>query len=203
MTANKPATSGKRNAGIGAAFVALIAGVIAVEGGWVNHPNDPGGETNMGITKQVAVQHGYTGPMKTLPRSVAESIYYETYLVKPGYAPLVEVDAAVAEELFDTTVNMGAGRPSRWFQLSTNSLCRSNLAVDGRVGPATVATFKACQKRLGAANLCRFMLDALDARQRAEYDRLVRVNPKLRVFHRGWVAHRIGNVKRSKCEVSQ
>jgi lysozyme family protein len=34
---------------IGAAALAIIAATIALEGGWVNHPADPGGETNMGI----------------------------------------------------------------------------------------------------------------------------------------------------------
>lgn len=190
-------TPGKKT--LGATALALIAGVIAVEGGYVNHKADPGGETNMGITKRVAVENGYTGPMRTLPRSVAENIYYDRYLVAPGYAPLIERDAAVTEELFDTTVNMGPPRPSRWFQESLNSLCGSRLAVDGRVGPATVAAFTSCQSRLGPARLCVAMLDSLDARQRAEYDRLVRVNPSLRVFYRGWINHRVGNVDRAKC----
>lgn len=185
--------------GLGAAVVAMIAGVLAVEGGYVNHPSDPGGETNMGITKTVARQHGYAGPMRTLPRAVAESIYYDTYLVKPGYAPLVSIDAAVTEELFDTTVNMGPGRPSRWFQAATNRLCGTRLTVDGKVGPASIAAYRGCQGRIGAARLCRAMLDSLDGAQHVEYDRLVRVNPKLRAFHRGWIAHRVGNVDRAKC----
>jgi lysozyme family protein len=184
---------------IGAAVIAMIAGVIAVEGGYVNHPNDPGGETNMGITKRVARESGYSGPMRTLPREVAESIYYERYLVRPGYAPLVELDAAVTEELFDTTVNMGPARPSRWFQQSVNALCGARLAVDGQIGRASVGAFSSCQARLGASRLCVAMLDSLDARQRDEYGRLVRVNPRLRVFHRGWISHRIGNVSRRKC----
>jgi lysozyme family protein len=195
-----PKPNSSKNVGIvGSAAAAMIAAVIAVEGGWVNHKADPGGETNMGITKRVAVDHGYTGPMRTLPRGVAESIYYETYLVKPGYAPLVELDAPVAEELFDTTVNMGAPRPSRWFQNAVNVLCRARIGVDGRVGPGTVAAYAQCQKTVGPARLCVAMLDSLDAAQRAEYDRLVRVNPKLKVFHKGWVAHRVGNVDRRKC----
>ncbi|MGE3396039.1 MAG: glycoside hydrolase family 108 protein [Sphingomonas sp.] len=177
----------------------MIAAVIAVEGGYVNHPNDPGGETNKGITKRVAVQNGYRGPMRSLPTSVATDIYYRQYLVAPGYEPLIELDAAVTEELFDTTVNMGPRRPSRWFQLSINGLCGTNLTVDGRVGPATQSAFAACQARIGAARLCVSMLDRLDAAQRAEYDRLIRVNRRLRVFHRGWIAHRIGNVDRRKC----
>lgn len=190
-----------KQGGLAASVIAMIAGVIAVEGGYVNHPADPGGETNMGVTKAVAVAHNYTGPMKALPREVAESIYYRTYLVAPGYAPLVEIDAAVTEELFDTTVNMGPGRPSRWFQQTINELCHTKLAADGRVGPATIAAYKACQPRKGAAILCRLTLRSLDQKQAAEYGRLVRINPKLQAFHRGWLAHRIGNVDRAKCEV--
>lgn len=184
---------------IGAVAVALIAGVIAVEGGYVNHKADPGGETNMGITKRVAVENGYHGPMRTLPRSVAESIYYRRYLVAPGYAPLIALDAAITEELFDTTVNMGAARPSRWFQQSINTLCGGRLAVDGRVGPGTVVAFASCQGRMGEARLCVATLNSMDGYQRAEYHRLVRVNPRLKVFLKGWLAHRIGNVDRRKC----
>ncbi|AOR76553.1 glycoside hydrolase family 108 protein [Novosphingobium resinovorum] len=196
------AASKKAFARIGTAALSLIAGVIAVEGGWVNHPNDPGGETNMGITKVVAVQNGYTGPMKALPRSVAESIYYDRYLVEPGYAPLIDVDAAVTEELFDTTVNMGPARPSRWFQLAINTQCGTHLVVDGKVGPGTRKAFTDCQKTRGASKLCVSMLDSLDAQQRAEYDRLVRVNSSLKVFYRGWINHRVGNVDRAKCKVA-
>lgn len=189
--------AGKKS--IAAAALAMIAGVILLEGGYVNHKADPGGETNMGITKRVAVENGYNGPMRTLPREVATSIYYDRYLVAPGYAPLIPLDAAVTEELFDTTVNMGPARPSRWFQASINSLCGTQLVVDGQVGPATVRAFATCQTRKGATRLCVSMLDSLDGKQRDEYDRLVRVNSRLRVFYKGWVAHRIGNVDRRKC----
>jgi len=191
-----------KRAGLAAIVVAMIAGVLAVEGGYVNHPRDPGGETNMGITKKVAVQNGYAGPMRSLPREVATSIYYQQYLVGPGYAPLIEIDAAVAEELFDTTVNMGPARPSRWFQAAINGLCGTRLAVDGKVGPATIGDYRSCQPKLGAAKLCRSMLDRLDAQQRAEYDRLVRVNASLKTFHRGWINKRIANVDRAKCSAA-
>ncbi|MBW6524408.1 secretion activating protein [Sphingomonas sp. RHCKR47] len=188
--------------GLAATIVAMIASTIALEGGYVNDKRDPGGETMRGITKKVAVAHGYTGPMRKLPDEVTHSIYYEGYVVAPGYEPLVAIDAAVTQELFDTTVNMGAARPGRFFQQSINELCGARLAIDGRVGPATIAAYAACQRRVGAAPLCVSMLDSLDAKQRDEYDRLVRVNPVLVRFHKGWVAHRIGNVDRAKCRVS-
>lgn len=195
------ATVAKR-AGLSGAVIAMIAATLALEGGYVNHPADPGGETNMGITKRVAVANGYTGPMRQLPREVATGIYYKDYIVAPGYEPLVAIDAAVTEELYDTTVNMGPYRPSKWFQQSINSLCGTRLAVDGKVGPGTIGAFKACQSRIGATKLCVSMLDRLDAAQRAEYDRLVKVNPANRVFYRGWVGYRIGNVSRAKCAVA-
>jgi lysozyme family protein len=188
--------------GLPSAIVAMIASTIAFEGGYVNDKRDPGGETNKGVTKTVAVAHGYTGPMRKLPDEVAYSIYYRGYLVAPGYLPLVDIDAPVAAELFDTTVNMGPTRPSRFFQQSINALCGTQLTVDGRVGPATIAADRSCPQRRGAAALCVSMLDSLDAAQRAEYDRLVRVNAKLGVFHRGWIAHRIGNVDRAQCRAA-
>lgn len=184
---------------IGAAALTIIGAAIALEGGYVNHKADPGGETNMGVTLQVARESGYTGPMRTLPREVAESIYYDRYLVAPGLAPLISIDAAVTEELFDTTVNMGPARPSRWFQDGINAICGTRIAVDGQIGGKTITAYSACQKDAGAVKLCGRMLDRLDAKQRAEYDRLVRVNPNLKAFHRGWIAHRIGNVDRKKC----
>jgi hypothetical protein len=188
--------------GLAAAVVLMITSVVALEGGYVNHPADPGGETNKGITKAVAVANGYTGPMRSLPDSVVHSIYYDQYIVAPGYAPLIAVDAPVTQELFDTTVNMGPARPGRWFQMAINTGCGTKLTIDGRVGPATIAAYKACQGRVGAAALCVATLDRLDALQRGEYDRLVRRNPDLKVFHRGWVAHRIGNVDRQRCRAA-
>jgi lysozyme family protein len=207
MTGPRPNPAARRSIGrpataIGGAAAALIAGVIAIEGGYVNHRADPGGETNMGITKRVARANGYNGPIRTMPRHVAEHIYYRRYILEPGYGPLVVLDAAVTEEIFDTTVNMGPGRPSRWFQRSLNALCGTRLAVDGQVGPATIRAFGSCQARLGPTPLCVSMLNSLDSQQRAEYHRLVRVKRSLGVFLKGWLAHRINNVDRRKCRGS-
>lgn len=177
----------------------MIAATIAVEGGYVNHPADPGGETNMGITKKVAVQNGYIGPMRSLPKEVAVSIYYDQYVVAPGFEPLVEVNAPVVEELFDTGVNMGPKWPSQWLQQSLNEMCSASIAVDGKVGPGTRAVFVSCQNRLGSAPMCVALLDRLDAKQKARYYAIVAAKPSSKVFLRGWLNNRIGNVDRRKC----
>ena len=180
-------------------FDALVDALIDREGGYVSNPADTGGATCFGITEAVARAHGYRGPMRLLPRSTAESIYYRQYMVAPGYEPLIALDAPVAAELFDTTVNMGADRPSRWFEKSTNELCGSRLAIDGKVGPFAIATYRVCQANLGATRLCVAMLNSLDAKQAAEYRRLVAVKPQLGRFLKGWLANRIGNVDRRDC----
>ncbi|QUT04061.1 secretion activating protein [Sphingobium phenoxybenzoativorans] len=203
MPGNKAVAAVKANpgktTGISAAILAMIAATMALEGGYVNHPNDPGGETNRGITKAVAVKHGYTGPMRALPEDVATSIYYADYIVKPGFGPLSHLDAPVTTELYDTGTNMGPYWPSLFLQQAINDTCAIKVKADGKVGPATIKAFSQCQSAIGASRFCVMMLDALDARQKARYDYLVRVNPRLRVFHRGWINHRIGNVDRKKC----
>src|SRR3546814_12368752 len=49
------------------------------EGGYINHPNDPGGETMWGITVAVARGVGYAGPMRDLTREQAKQIYRSLY----------------------------------------------------------------------------------------------------------------------------
>ncbi|UPT53065.1 glycosyl hydrolase [Synechococcus phage Yong-M3-232] len=187
-----------KRAGIGTAVAAIIAAVFAVEGGFVDHKDDPGGATNMGITERVARQHGYSGDMRDLTRDKAFAIYERDYIERPGYLPLITIDKAVAEEVIDTAVNMGPARPSRYFQRAVNEVCNTTLTIDGRIGPITVKAWADCRANLGP-KACVRMLDSLDRQQEAEYDRLVRVNPRLRVFYRGWINHRIGNVDRSRC----
>lgn len=193
----KPVVTPKQ-AGIGGAIAAILAAVFALEGGFVDHKDDPGGATNHGITERVARQNGFSGEMRDLTRAEAATIYERQYIAAPGFRPLVEIDAVVAEEVIDTAVNMGPARPSRFFQRSLNELCGSELVVDGDIGLRTVLAWKRCRDSKGAL-VCVAMLDRLDAQQRAEYDRLVRVNPRLRVFYRGWINHRIGNVDRERC----
>lgn len=198
MHAAKPLVTPKR-AGISAAVATIIAAVLAVEGGFVDHPNDPGGATNWGITERVARQNGFTGDMRDLTQAEAFTIYESQYVRKPGFLPLVEIDKAVAEEVIDTGVNMGPARPIRFFRRAVNEVCNTRLPITGTMDAVAVKAWADCRANLGPRS-CVMMLGSLDRQQRAEYDRLVRVNPRLKVFHRGWLNHRIGNVRRSRCQ---
>ncbi|MFV0357741.1 MAG: glycosyl hydrolase 108 family protein [Bacteroides thetaiotaomicron] len=172
------------------------------EGGYVNHPNDPGGETNYGITKNVAMANGYYGPMRDLPRDYAWSIYYDQYVKNPGYEVLLAHSPAVVEELVDTGVNTGVSRSSTWFQKALNSLNRGGkdypmVTVDGKVGKQAVAAYAALERKRGRVKACEMVIKLVDAQQAAHYMSL----SKLSDFTPGWVDHRIGNVNLDKCKL--
>lgn len=188
-----------------AAIAAILASVYANEGGYVNHPNDPGGATNHGVTERVARKAGYQDDMRRFQKHCSETvavcadaIYTRDYIERPGFMPMVSIEPAVVEELVDTGVNMGPAWPSKWFQQALKDLGHK-IVVDGKVGPATIAAYRAEQQVSGKVVACREMLDLLDAKQKARYDRLVAANPRLKVFYRGWINHRIGNVDREDC----
>jgi lysozyme family protein len=80
------------------------------EGGYVNDPRDPGGETNYGITAAVARAAGYTGSMRSIPMATVMDIY------RTRYAKPVLFDAhkaGVDYSLLDYGVNSGVGRANK------------------------------------------------------------------------------------------
>jgi lysozyme family protein len=112
--------------------------LLGHEGGYSNHPSDPGGETNWGITKAVARAHGYTGSMRSLPKSTAKAIYRKDYW-----------DAVRAEELpelvryavFDAAVNSGTKQSIKWLQQAVNT------TPDGIIGPKTLAAVRSLDQQ--------------------------------------------------------
>lgn len=187
-------------AGIAGTAALIIAAVLNVEGGYVNNPKDLGGETNHGITKDVARDHGYTGDMKALTKSMAEEIYYQDYIVKPGFTKMVEIQPAVAHKLVDAGVNTGTVRPSRWFQQSLNDLSRNGvdypqISVDGKVGSATISAYQSLEQKRGKIKACELTIKMLDGYQSTYYTSL-----NMPTFTVGWIDNRIGNVPLSWCK---
>lgn len=205
MTAEAPSTpttNKKVVTGAGAAAVAaaILAAVVSLEGGYVNNPKDPGGETNHGITKSVARSEGYDGNMKDLTADQAKAIYRKKYITEPGFEPFLTLAPAVAEELVDTGVNVGPARPSRWLQVSLNALNRGgqdypDISVDGKVGAGTIKAYEGLVKKRGRVKACQLVIKLLDAQQAQHYLGLT----SLETFTPGWVDHRLGNVPLSRC----
>lgn len=183
---------------------AIAASILAVEGGYVDNPSDPGGATNHGVTERVARADGYAGDMRALPRDRALDILVRQYVAAPGFMPIVERAEPVAREVIDSGYNAGPARPARWLQVALNALndrgrLYPNLPVDGRVGPATIAALDAFLAKRGAKG-CEVLVKALDAQQGAHYLSLASADSQFETFAFGWFDHRIGNVDLKTCK---
>lgn len=110
-------------------FDSYIERVLSSEGGYVNHPSDPGGETNWGVTKRTAQSAGYHGSMRAMTRDQAIEIYRIHFWDRYG---LDRIGGAVSFQVFDAAVNHGWGNAVRMLQRAVGS------ADDGIIGPITI-----------------------------------------------------------------
>ena len=107
--------------------------LLSHEGGFVNHPEDPGGITNLGVTKKVYDE--WTGRESTeqemrdlTPEDVAP-------IYKKNYWDRVKGDSLPSGQdwaCFDWAVNSGSGRPAKAVQRAVGA------TADGAIGPATL-----------------------------------------------------------------
>ncbi len=135
--------------------------VLRYEGGYVDHPNDPGGATNMGITRKTLARWRRISPwwklskreVRTLKRAEAARIYRALYwdrcragLLEPG------LDFA----LFDFAVNSGPHRAVQQLQKLVGTL------TDGIMGPLTLSAVRLFTKnsKSGLADLIRALCAA-------------------------------------------
>ena len=153
----------------------MIARVIQREGGFVDHPLDRGGPTNMGLTLTTLTLYvkrkTTVDELKALRKEVAERVYYDIFIERPG---IDQIDSdAVREFVFDEAVNSGPTMAIKHFQRAIG------VKDDGVIGPVTIARwhtlvplnvlFKVCAQRL------RF------------YGEIVSGHPEQRVFLVGWI----------------
>ena len=174
----------------------LIESLIDREGGFVDHPSDRGGATCWGITEAVARREGYGGAMRALPRATAAAIYRRLYWLRPGFDRLAQRMPRLAAELFDTGANMGPGVATTFLQRALNALNRGardfpELALDGAIGPATLAALDAFEAVRGKAGE-DVLMKAVEALQGERYLSLAERRPANEAFLYGWLANRIG-----------
>lgn len=154
----------------------LIADLLAREGGYVNHPADRGGPTNMGITlKALSAHRGHQcthHDVIALNKAEAAKIYELEYWIKPGFDRL-RPNPVVAGMLFDTSAHSGAGTAVRLLQQAIG------VKVDGILGPVTAT----CANRLDPPHLA-----ALFIGERVSYlGELITRDPSQAVFAAGWM----------------
>ena len=147
---------------------------IGHEGGYVNNPKDPGGETNWGVTKRTAVANGYTGSMKAMTREQAKEIYRKAFWER---AKCGEFIGAVSFQVFDAAVNHGIGNALRMLQRAVG------VVDDGVIGAKTLA---AINKMSLDDVLILFLAERLEF-----YTQL----STFTTFGRGWARRVVGNFR--------
>ena len=143
--------------------------VLKAEGGWVNHPSDPGGETNLGVTKRVWEE--YVGhPVESLKKLTKEDVapLYEQKYWRPCYGEVLPrgLDFIV----FSMGVNAGPGRSVKLLQSAIGCV------PDGVIGPTT--------RGLISDSNCATLI-AKFSESRREYYRSLKNFP---IFGKGWLS---------------
>ena len=126
-------------------FARRLAFVLAKEGGFVDHPQDPGGATNLGISLRFARSLGRVVDLdgdedvdaediRLITPAIAADIYRSEF-----WAPVRgdELPAPLDLVVFDAAVNNGVGQAVRWLQGALG------VARDGAFGPRTLAALRA------------------------------------------------------------
>lgn len=122
--------------------------IIGHEGGYVNDPNDPGGETKYGISKRSYPRED----IRSMTLDRAKAIYRRDYWDHVRGDELPEV---VARNVFDGAVNSGVFASARWLQRALG------VTDDGQIGPITLAAANAGSPDALAARYNGQRLDAL------------------------------------------
>lgn len=141
------------------------------EGGYANHPADPGAETMYGVTARVARAEGYVGEMRDLPRETAKAIARRRYW---DAVRADELPSAVRYPLFDAAYHSGPAQAVKWLQRALG------VGDDGKLGPITLAA----AHRAGAQAAVRMTAERLD---------FMTSLPTWPSFGKGW-ARRIASV---------
>lgn len=167
------------------------------EGTYADDPDDAGGETYMGIARKYnplwdgweIIDEAKVGP--NFPRSLDDDedlqdeveLYYEDRYWDVNQ--LDEFPQATANEMFDTGVNMGVGRAARFLQKALNLMNRNgdlydDLAVDGKLGNASMAALKKAEKDEDV------LVTILNTLQGQHYINYMNKNLTQKKYCRGW-----------------
>jgi len=128
---------------------AAIRKILVHEGGYVNHPSDPGGATNKGIT--LATFRRYIKPSGTIADLKALTTEQAVVVYKRQYWDAVMADslpAGVDYAVADFAVNSGPSRAAKYLQAVVGA------AQDGKIGPATLAAVNAADPVAVINKLC-------------------------------------------------
>ena len=157
------------------AFFIAFSRTIGHEGGYVDDPTDPGGETKFGISKR-----SYPGEnIRTLTVERARELYRRDYWDRLKLGQISAV--AIAGEIFDTAVNMGRQQATLIAQRAVNFLGGA-VAEDGIMGPGTLGALNYLAVKDAEA-----LFRCLNGEQYAVYKEIIEHRPLSQKYVRGWM----------------
>lgn len=154
-------------------FQTAIKITLLNEGGYVNNPKDPGGETKYGISKKAYPNLD----IKNLTSDQATTIYYRDWWTPHPYDQMTFPQLAC--KVFDTCVNLGTMRGIKFLQRCLIANGHPEITDDGGFGPHTLAVTNSID---GAS-----LLDVYRQTQANYYNALVAAKPDLQEFLNGWL----------------
>lgn len=156
-------------------FQDAFRATVGIEGGYVDDPNDHGGETKFGISKR-----SYPDlDIKSLTIDQARAIYYRDF-----WRPLLLddlIDPQIAGEIFDTAVNCGMGSAVRIAQKALKFLGEP-IDADGKMGPLTVERLNKWSRKDPNA-----LFKALNGYQFIRYVAIIESDPDQKRYSHGWL----------------
>lgn len=184
-------------------FERAIEITLEHEGGFVNHPEDPGGATNWGVSLRYLRKRGDldgdglpdgdldgdgdvdVDDIRNMSREQAIEIYRTGWWERYRYG---ELAAPVAVKAFDLSVNMGSRQAHKLLQRGCHA-AENPTPDDGKIGPNTIAAARACDDemllaalRSEAAGFYRMLTERNRALRKRGHD-----VPNFAVFLRGWL----------------
>lgn len=166
----------------------LIKDVIAKEGGFVDHPNDKGGPTKYGITRESYREYigtSYNGSpvtaaaIKVISKEFAAKVYEKLYYIAPGINHLPE---QIQPIVFDMAVNHGPNRAIRILQRVLWDAGYNAGSVDGIVGQRTITAAGNAITDLGS-----MFINNIVTHRVWFYEKIIKDDPSQAVFKNGWM----------------
>lgn len=163
----------------------IIEEILKREGGFVDHPNDPGGATNFGITRKVLKKwRGRSTSIEDvrgLTIMEAKMIYFARYIRRPGFDAIRTPDLKLL--VIDCGVNHGTFRAVKWLQKAVG------VKPDGKIGPIS-------RRAIGRADAALTYRKVIATRVRF-YGEIIRRRARLHVFAAGWMNRAAGFVEKT------
>ena len=152
----------------------VIERILEIEGGYVNDPDDPGRETNFGISK-----NSYPDlDIAALTPEEAKEIYYRDFYL---HHSLDNYPLEVAHRLMDIVVHFGVKSRALVVQVALKFLS-SDIEVDGKWGPLTTKDLKEAAEKNPPA-----LLGALQLSQGLRYLGVVQKQPEMLKYLPGFL----------------